>query len=823
MSQKSTYEELEQKIAYLEKELSARKRSEALNGALLQISNAANITTSLHEFFKTIHFALSAVLDTTNFFIALYDQVNDSITFPYCIDEVDQSYPPVVEISKTASLTAEVIRTGKPLMINKEDVVRWRAEINLPLPTCTPAAIWLGVPLQLKGKMIGVMAVQNYFDSGCYDQTDLNLMVSVAELAAIALSNMEVEEALRLSEGKFRLLFDLAVDGILLGSDEGHIIEANVHMAELTGIPRQELIGLHINQLSFTKESMARSPFRFDLLKKGSTVIAERVLVRPDGSEVPVEMRTKMLPNGTYQSIYSDITKRKEAEKALREAQERFRLAFLTSPDAISINKIDGTYVDVNLGFTEMTGYSREEVLGRSSLDIAIWDRYEDRQSLVETLKREGQIRNIESCFRMKDGTKKIGLLSGNIIQLGGESHILSITRDISLLKKTEQEKYELEVKYMQSQKMEAIGIMAGGIAHDFNNMLAIIMGNAEVALLTLPKESSETYCVNQIVTASRRVKELVKQILTFSRQTDQELLPLDPCLVIKESLQLLRSTIPTTVNIIQHLTEDCRLIMADPTQLHQLLMNLCTNAVHAMGEKGTLKVTGIMVELADDAIDHQPDLHPGCYLKLSVADTGTGIAKGIRERIFDPFFTTKDVHEGTGMGLSMVLGIVKSHKGFLQVESRPGEGTIFTIYFPALENGPTDQKEEVSAQQKYGNGRILFVDDEEMLAVMGGRILENLGYTVTVKLSSKDALETFRATPEAFDVVMTDQSMPEMSGLELSIQLLKIRPDIPIILCTGYSKKITEKEALLLGIKKYMTKPFSTKRLAQCIRDVMS
>lgn len=701
MPQKSTYEELEQKIAFLEQELSTRRRSEALNGALLQISKAVNVTTSSQEFFKTIHLALSAVIDTTNFFIALYDQVNDSITFPYCVDEVDKSYPPVLEISKTASLTAEVIRTGSPLLMTKEDVAHWRAEINLSRPACTPAAIWLGVPLQLKGRMIGVMAVQNYFNSACYDQTDLNLMISVAELAAIALLNLE-------------------------------------------------------------------------------------------------------------------------AEQALREAEERFRLAFLTSPDAININKIDGTYVDVNLGFTELTGYSREEVIGRTSFDIAIWDIPEDRHRLIKTLKQNGRIRNLESYFRMKDGTKKIALLSGNIIELGGEPHILSIARDISLLRKAEKEKYDLEVKYLQSQKMEAIGIMAGGIAHDFNNMLAIIMGNAEVALLTLPKESPETYYVDQIITASRRVKELVKQILTFSRQTDQELLPLDPCLVIKESLQLLRSTIPTTVNIVPHFSADCRLIMADPTQLHQLLMNLCTNAVHAMNEKGTLNVTGIMVELAGDDIAHPPGLHPGWYLKLSVADTGTGIAGEIRERIFDPFFTTKDVHEGTGMGLSIVLGIVKSHKGYLQVNSAPGEGTIFTIYFPALENGPPDQKEEDSAPLNHGNGRILFVDDEEMLAVMGGSILENLGYTVTVKMSSNEALETFKAAPQAFDVVMTDQSMPGMSGVELSIQLLKIRPDIPIILCTGYSKKITEKEALSFGIKKYMTKPFSTKRLAQCIRDVM-
>ena len=763
------------------------------------------------------------VIDTTNFFIALYDAAYDSITFPYFVDSVDTWYPPVIEISKTESLTAEVIRTGSPLLITKDKVLDRRIRSSLTVPSCTPAEIWLGVPLQIKGKMIGVMTVQNYSDPACYDQIDLNLMVSVAELVALAIDDMTAEESLQASEGRFRAIVDLAVGGVVLGSQAGNIIEVNEHFCTLAGRTREDLIGKHISCLSFSQESMTTSPFRFDLLRKGEKVTTERVLVRPDGGEVSVEMRTKMMPDGTLQSIFFDVTERKLREKAFHEVEERFRLAFLTSPDAVTINKMDGTYADINLGFTELTGYSREEVIGRSSADISIWDDAEDRLRFIEILQQEDYVRNLEIRFRMRDGSKKTALMSANVIELDGEPHILSITKDITLLKKTEKEKYELEVKYMQSQKMEAIGIMAGGIAHDFNNMLAIIIGNAEMALLTLPKETPENYCVNQIIIASQRVKELVKQILTFSRQGDQELIPLDLCLVVRESLQLLRSTIPTTVTIVQHFAENCGLILADATQLHQLLMNLCANAVHAMDEKGTLQVTGMMVELAGDDVAHQPDLSAGRYLKLSVADTGSGIAKEIQERMFDPFFTTKGVHEGTGMGLSIVLGIVKSHQGVLQVNSELGEGTVFTVYFPTLENDPADRKEEIPVQlNKQGNERILFVDDEELLTVMGGRILENLGYTVTVTCRSNEALDMFKANPHAFDVVITDQSMPEMSGVELSMQLLKIRPDIPIILCTGYSNKITEEKAIRLGIKKYLTKPFNTKRLAQSIRDVL-
>lgn len=820
---KPTYQELEQRIYDLEKEGAARERTARLTSTLLQISNAVHISTSLDEFFKIVHTALIPVIDTTNFFIALYDAASDSISFPYFVDSVDTSYPPVLEISKTASLTAEVIRSGSPLLTTKDRVLERWAKSSLLAAPCTPAEIWLGVPLKIKGKMLGVMAVQNYHDPACYDQIDLALMVAVAELVALAIDNITAAESLQASEGRFRAIVDLAVGGLVLGSREGNITEANEYFCTMTGKRREELIGLHISKLPFSSQSLAEFPFRFDLLREGQKVISERELILADGTAVSIEMRTKMMPDGTFQSIFFDVTDRKLQEKSFREAEERFRLAFMTSPDAIAINTMDGIYVDVNRGFSELTGYARAEVIGRSTDQVAIWAGQEDRKDLLEALQQHDQVRNLENQFRMKDGSIKTGLLSAKIIELAGRPHIISITKDISLLKKTEQEKYELEVKYMQSQKMEAIGIMAGGIAHDFNNMLAIIMGNAEMALLSLPPDNPETYCVRQIVLASQRVKELVKQILTFSRQTEQALIPLDLCPIVGETLQLLRATIPTTVSIVQDFAKDCGLIMADATQVHQLLMNLCANAVHAMDEKGTLRVSSRRVALAAADIAHQPELQPGPYLKLAVADTGSGIAPGIQQRIFDPFFTTKGVHEGTGMGLSIVLGIVKSHKGFLQVDSAPGEGAIFTAYFPVVKTSPSDTPGEFPVQHAAGNERILLVDDEEMLAVLGGRMLEQLGYTVSVERNSVEALARFKANPGAFDVVITDQSMPEMSGVELAQALLKIRPDIPIILCTGYSKKITEKEAMALGIKKFMTKPFDSKQLAQCVRDALA
>jgi signal transduction histidine kinase/ActR/RegA family two-component response regulator len=393
---------------------------------------------------------------------------------------------------------------------------------------------------------------------------------------------------------------------------------------------------------------------------------------------------------------------------------------------------------------------------------------------------------------------------------------------EITERKHAEKKKEKLEAQLRQAYKMEAIGTMAGGIAHDFNNILAIILGNADMAKDDIPESNPARYYIDQVLEASSRAKDLVKQILTFSRQSEQKLLPIKPCSVINESLKLFRSTTPTTVNIVQNICKDCCMIMADTTQLRQLLMNLFSNAVHAMDEKGTLEVTAAMVDLGVDDIAHQPGLNPGQHLKIKVRDTGTGMDKETQDRIFDPFYTTKEVDEGTGMGLSIVLGIVKSHKGFVQVDSEPGEGSIFTIYFPAVEDGQSQKIEEVTEVYPRGNERILFVDDEEMLAELGGRMLERLGYEVTVKSSSKDASETFKLNPETFDLVITDQSMPNMSGIELSAELLNVRPDIPIILCTGFSKKTSGEKAKEIGIKEFCVKPLDRKELAHVVRKVL-
>jgi len=379
-----------------------------------------------------------------------------------------------------------------------------------------------------------------------------------------------------------------------------------------------------------------------------------------------------------------------------------------------------------------------------------------------------------------------------------------------------------METQLQQSQKMESVGTLAGGIAHDFNNILFPIIGHTEMLLEDIPEDSPLRNGLDGIYTGALRARDLVKQILTFSRQdhTEIQLIRMQP--VIKEALKLIRSTIPTSIEIKQTISNDFGPIKADPTQIHQVVMNLATNAYHAMEDTGgVLKVILKEINLAEqNLID--PDMKPGIYACLSISDTGTGIEENVIGNIFDPFFTTKEQGKGTGMGLSAVHGIVKSAGGGIQVHNKLGIGTEFHIYLPVERSSSASKKPRVTDQIKGGTERIFLVDDEESIIFMEKQMLERLGYHVTSRISSVEALEAFRANPDKFDLVITDMAMPNMSGDKLASELIKIRHDIPILLCSGFSEKMPEERANTMGIKGFLMKPIVMKDLSKTIREVL-
>jgi len=379
-----------------------------------------------------------------------------------------------------------------------------------------------------------------------------------------------------------------------------------------------------------------------------------------------------------------------------------------------------------------------------------------------------------------------------------------------------------LEQELIQAQKMEAIGTLAGGIAHDFNNILSAILGYAELAEEDCPPGSPVANDLDEVIQAANRARDLVKQILAFSRQAETEKIPLQPSVIIKEIIKLLRSSLPVTIDIRQDIDEDTGFILADPTQIHQIVMNLCTNAYHSMEETGGTLSFSLKKKIFSqaDLID-VPHVQPGNFVQLSIEDSGKGIAPEIRERIFDPYFTTKETGKGTGMGLAIVHGIVKSYGGFITYSTQLGKGTVFDIALPSQKDHNVAETEPFELIP-VGTERILLIDDENVLVKMGQATLEKLGYRVTVRTSSLEALTTFKNQPDAFDLVITDQTMPGMTGIDLAREMLQIRPNLPIILCTGYSNLVSAENARSMGIREFAQKPLTRKDIAGIIRKVL-
>lgn len=522
------------------------------------------------------------------------------------------------------------------------------------------------------------------------------------------------------------------------------------------------------------------------------------------------------------------LSAKTEADHAI-ESESKYRLLAENVTDVIWTNDLELNMTYISPSVKRFRGYTVEEVMKQKieerltpeSVAVAT-------EALTDALSVKGgadfgRARTLKLESICKDGSTKWSETKISFLRNedGEAVGILGVGRDITDQIKTEEEKKLLQVRLNQSQKMEAVGTLAGGIAHDFNNILGGIFGYAQLAQLETQDNPKVQKYIDQLCAASNRAKGLVKQILAFSRQSKSEKIPTDIRVVIKEALKLLRASIPTTIDIQLYEKSDAATVAADPNQIHQLVMNLCTNAYHAMNSKDG----SIILALADAKIEPgdvaYQDIAPGNYLEFTVADSGRGMDEDIMARIFEPYFTTKGVGEGTGMGLAVVHGIVKDHGGGIKVKSELGVGTTFTIWLPLLEGSSTDAS-ETSLPTETGNETILFVDDEEILVDVGKEMLEGLGYVVVTRTSSFDALEAIKLNPAKYDLVITDMTMPKMTGDNLAREIKKIRKEIPIILCTGFSEKIIPARGADTDIHNILMKPISLRDLAKTVRDTL-
>jgi PAS domain S-box-containing protein len=530
---------------------------------------------------------------------------------------------------------------------------------------------------------------------------------------------------------------------------------------------------------------------------------------------------------GKVKELWFENIKRVELSEA------KYRLIAENASDmiwALDLGTMRFTYMSPSV--KKMRGYMPEEAMKLPLEKTLSPDSYERvLKILQEELNNEGKegvdperSRTIEMQSVRKDGTYMWIEATMNFIRdkEGRPVGVLGVTRDIGERKRAEEEKLVFATQLQQAHKMESIGTLAGGIAHDFNNLLSPIMAYSEMAMMELPQNSPIQQNLRHIYKAGERARDLVKQILAFARRREEDRIPLKTSMVVEEAIKFLRSIIPSTIQIKYDCLTEQDTVLADPTQMNQIVMNLCSNATHAMREKGgILEIILNNEHIGPDDITQFSGLTSGHYLRLLVRDTGPGIPPDIIEKIFEPYFTTKGPGEGTGMGLALIYGIVKSYGGDVGVESEVGKGTTFHVLLP-FEEAEVSLTTETKIELPRGKERILLVDDDKDIVDIIQSMLKNLGYKVTARTSSIEALEAFRHNPEAFDIVITDMTMPNMTGKDLAKELMAMRSDIPIILCTGFSELIDERRAKEMGISAFVMKPIVMRQIANTIREVL-
>ncbi len=527
-----------------------------------------------------------------------------------------------------------------------------------------------------------------------------------------------------------------------------------------------------------------------------------------------------------FPQLQEQIKELRIAKERAEENEKKFSLIFNSTSDAlILVNLDDGSFYLFNQTACRMFHYTYDEMES-----LKVWDLFADKNKaliLKNLVSSSVSYKSTLSHVEMKtsDNQSIYCDITTSFVEINGQSYLLGAFRDITELAKSAKENEEVKARLIQAQKMEAIGTLAGGIAHDFNNILSGIFGYSKLAETSIREQNSEKSLsyIKSILQSGQKAADLINQILTFSRDSSPEKHLMTLSIDVKESLKLLRSIIPTTIDIKAAIKSNAK-ILGNPIKIHQLLMNLCTNAYHAMRDSGgTLSVTLQEIDFTTKKSALGFNIQSGKYLELEVKDTGTGIDGKIIDKIFDPYFTTKKEGQGTGLGLSIVHAVVQEHNGYINVESQPEKGSTFKVYFPVAEKkSGLISSESSQSLPKCGTETIILVDDEQMILDVTKEILESRGYRVITFISPITALEAFKQNPDKVDLIITDMTMPVMEGDHFTIEALKIRPNIPIILCTGYNDKISNEKALEIGVKKYVEKPLITKNLDTLIREVL-
>jgi two-component system, cell cycle sensor histidine kinase and response regulator CckA len=651
----------------------------------------------------------------------------------------------------------------------------------------------------------------------------LNLLTDITERKL-------AEEALRESEELYRTLVSLSPDAILVADVNGVLTFTSPKARQMFGLsPDDEVLGRSLLCWIVPEDHGWANANIHRLLTEGPLKATEYTMIKKDGTRFIGEVNAAVIhsPDGSPMrmiAIIRDVTERKRAEEALKESEERFSRFFRSTPVGTSITRLsDGQFVDINDAFLDLSGYTREEVIGQNSLKQGWWANPGDREKVIEILQEHGRIRDFETQLVSKFGDIIDVLGSAEVIEMADEKYMLSLAYDVTERKRGEKERKKLEEQLFQAQKMESVGRLAGGVAHDFNNMLGVIIGRAELALNTEVSADQLQHNLKEILKAGLRSADLTRQLLAFARKQTAVPKVLDLNSTISGMLMMLRRLIGEDIDLLWGPELDLWEVKIDPSQVDQILANLVVNARDAISGVGAITMRTENVAIDDFNSAETPGFIPGQYVLLTVSNTGAGMSKEVRENIYEPFFTTKEVGKGTGLGLSTVYGIVKQNDGFIYVASEPGKGATFKIYLPRFVDETTQvSSDEAAGKHPTGTETILLVEDDEAILNLGKMILENLGYTVLAAQTPVDAIRIAEEYPGDLHMLTTDVVMPEMNGRELAEQLNAIRPNLKCLYMSGYTADVIAHRGILDEGLNFIQKPFGSDDLAARVREVL-
>lgn len=805
-------------------DLSQHRNAEDRFRILFEIARTVNSAASLQELLAQIHLSLSEIMYAENFYVAIYDETTDRVSFPYFVDQFDS--PPAPR-QKRKGLTEYVLNTGQPCLFTAESI-REHERQGLLKVIGTPPLCWMGIPLKQKDHTIGVMVLQSYDRSRVYNLSDMELISALADEIAIAIERKQAEKRFNEQSEWFKVTLGSIGDAVIACDINERIIFMNPVAEKLTGWTKNEAIGRNVSEVfrieSENPDWPVQNPIK-RVLAEGTVVglANHTVLITRDGRRISIDdsgapIRNEQLELIGVVLVFCDITERRKTERALRVSEAKYRSIFENIAEGIYQVSPDGTLLTANPAFARITGIPSADEAVRRNAAKSVFANEEDFHHINQLTLLSGNIYHADTVWKHADGTS-----------IDVHIHNRAITDDAGQLKYYEAtvedvtRQRNLERQLLQTQKMDFIGSLAGGIAHDFNNMITVIRMNVQLAKIHTHQPERIMEFLEQIATASQRAEQITRKLLTFSRPQMPQLATDNLNHTVQTTLKMLQHVMPASVEIHQELDPGLMNSSLDATQMEQVLLNLCLNARDAMPNGGSLWLRSCNVLRDDERLQNLlPAPVASDYVCVTVQDTGSGMPEEVRRRMFEPFFTTKEKGKGTGLGLSMCYSIVKSHNGFFNVESTPGFGTTIELYLPAIRESIHYTARDTHSAVPRGQECILLVEDNADICRATKLLLESAGYVVVEALDGDTATAAFEAQPHRFDLVFIDNVLPKKSGWAVFQRIRSLRPDITALFTSGFSLTDQHLKDFRDQNVPFIPKPYAPDNLLSRIRELI-